>query len=174
MFLKTITNEIREKRVRKKTKKRSATNDRMERPLQTARVNLPLLENSTFMVIVSCISQDDNTTIQKEFSASYTHVKLWKELLTIISKNGGLSVSEKPFTLTAQFKCMSSDDVLDDKYMGRYKNGQVIRTALIHQVSNNASLSKAFQLRNHVKLFLIELHMAGQGSEHVIGLVFTR
>ena len=71
---------------------------------------------------------------------------------------------------------MLSDDVLDDEYMGWYKNGQVIRTALFDQVSYNASLSKAFQLRNghHVKLFVIELHMAGEGSEHVIGLVITR
>jgi hypothetical protein len=128
------------------------------------------------MVIVSCISPDDNTTIQKVFSASYTDGKFWEELLTFTSKNGEPNVFDKPFTSTAQFKCMLSDDILDDEYMGRYKNGQVIRTVLFDQVLYNASLSKPFELRNghHVKLFMIELHLAGEGSEHVNGLVITR
>jgi hypothetical protein len=39
MFFKMVTNEIREQRVRKKTKKRSATNDRMEHPVQKGKLN---------------------------------------------------------------------------------------------------------------------------------------
>jgi hypothetical protein len=60
--------------------------------------------------------------------------------------------------------------------MGIYKKGHVIRVVLFDQILYNASLSKAFQLKNghDVKLFLIELNMAGEGSEHVIGLVITR
>jgi hypothetical protein len=109
---------IREKCVRNENKKRSVTNDRIERPVKQAKVNLHILENSSCTGMVSCISLDDSTTIQRELSLLYTDVKLWEKLRKFISNSSGPKVSENPFTLTEQCKYTLSDAVLDDEYMG--------------------------------------------------------
>ena len=105
----------------------------------------------------------------------HADIKNWEELLAFMSNSNGPEVSEKSFTLTEQFKCILSDNVLENKYMERYKNGQVIWIILFDHISYKVSLSKAFPViyRHEVKLFLIKLNMAGEDSEHVIGLVIN-
>jgi hypothetical protein len=101
----------------------------------------------------------------------YNNVQLWKGLRKYISNSDRLKAIDTLFTLTVLFKCILCNDILDDVYMGRYKKGQVIWAVLFDQISYYPSLSHPFKLNNRHsgKPFLIELHMAVEGSEHVIG-----
>jgi len=117
------------KRCRKESKKRLVIDDKMEHPVNSAKVNLPMLENASFTEMVSWIFSGNKVLVQPQVSVYYANGKLWKELLTFILNIHSPKISENPFTSTVQFKCTMSDDISDDKFIRRNKNGQQIQVS---------------------------------------------
>jgi len=135
-----------------------------------ARGNVPLLRNTTFMVVIRGVPNGNNDpTSSMQLQASYTDVKHWEKLSDFIEKNCG---SKEPYCLTALYKCNLTQEELDQEYMGLYVPGQMMNDPPYGQISYNSSLSNAFKLKlgHDVQLFLVEMKAAtGKDiAEHVM------
>jgi len=170
MFLKKCASEFREARKKgRRGNKRPAT-DSVERASKKARGNAPELPNSTFMVVIRRVPNDNNDpTSSMQFQASYTDVRHWEELIDFIEKYSG---PKEPYWLTALYKCNLTQEELDEEYMGLYAPGQMMNDPLYGQISYNSSLPNAFKLKvgYDLQLFLIEMKAATgkEIAEHVM------
>ena len=124
MFLKKCASEIREARKKgRRGNKRPAT-DLGKRASNEARSTLPELPNTTFMVVISWVSNGKAMVLApKQLQASYTDVRNWEELIDFIDKNGG---PKEPYIMTSMFKCPLEQDKLQEEYMGLYTHEQMI------------------------------------------------
>jgi len=89
MFLKKCASKIREARKKgRRGNKRPAT-DLGERASKMARSNLPELPITTFMVVISGVSNGKDIVLSpNQLQAAYTDVRHWEELIGLINKNG--------------------------------------------------------------------------------------
>ena len=111
---------------------------------QNGESTLPKLPNTTFMVVISWVSNGkDMVLAPKQLQASYTDVRHWEELIDFIDKNGG---PKEPYIMTSMFKGTLEQDKLEEEYMGIYTHGQMIMNPIYGQISYNWCLSMAFML----------------------------
>ena len=170
MFLKKSASEVREARKKGRRGNMRPAMDLGESAGKIARVNIPELPNTTFMVVIRRVSNDTNdqtSSIQRQ--ASYTDVRRWEELIDFIEKN---CCPKEPYFLTAIYICNLTQEEMDAEDMGLYALGQMMNVPLYGQISYNSSLSNAFKLKlgYNVKLFLVDIE-AGTGkkiAEHVM------
>jgi len=169
MFLKKCASEVWEARKKGRRGNKRPAMDLAERAGKKASSNLPVLGNTTFMVVIRRVPNGNNDqTSSMQLQASYTDVRHWKELIDFMETN---CCPKEPYRLTALYKCNLTQEELDEEYMGLYAPGQM-NNPLYGQISYNSSLSNAFKLKlgHDVKLFLVERKAAtGKDiAEHVM------
>ena len=122
MFLKKCASEVWEARKKgRRGNKRPAT-DFAEHAGKTARGNLPVLPNTTFMIVIRRVPNGNNDqTFSMQLQASYTDVRDWEELIDFIEKN---CCPKEPCSLTALFKWNLTQKELDEENMGFYAPGK--------------------------------------------------
>jgi len=121
MFLMKCASQIWEARKKGRQGNKRLGMDLGKRACTKVRSNLPELPNTTFMVVICCVSNGKDTILaSKQLQASYTDVRHWEEMIDFIDKNEGL---KEPYIITSMFKCTFKQDVLDEEYMGLYSNG---------------------------------------------------
>ena len=137
---------------------------------KNANVNLPVLPNTTFMVVIRPVLNGINDqTTRMPLHASYADVSHWEELIDLVEQNSG---PIEPYCLTTIYKGNLTQEELDKEYVGIYTLGQMMNDPLCGQISYNRSISHAFKLKlgHNVKLFLVEMKAAtGKDiAEHVM------
>jgi len=141
-----------------------------ERKGKKARGKVPVLPNTTFMVVIRRVPNGNNDpTSSMQLQPSYTDVKYWEELIDFIEKNCG---PKEPYCLTALYKCNLTQEELGEEYMGLYALGQMMNDLLYGQISYNCTLWNAFKLKpgQDVQLCLVEMKAATgkEIAEHVM------
>jgi len=170
MFLNKCATEVREARKKGRQGNKRLATDLGECEDKNVRGTVPVLPNTTFMVVIRQVPNGNNDpTSSMQLQASYTDVKHWEELVDSIEKNCS---PKEPYCLTALYKCNLTQEELYKEYMGLYAPGQMMNNPLYGQISYNSSLSTAFKLKlgHDVQLFLVEMKEAtGKGiAEHVM------
>jgi hypothetical protein len=124
MFLKKCASEIRKARQKARQGNMRPATDLGEHTGNKARSNLLELPNTTFTVMIHWVSNGKDMILgPKQLQPLYTDVGHWEELLDFIDKNGSL---KEPYILRSMFKCTLEQDELEEKYMGLFKDGQMI------------------------------------------------
>ena len=160
MFPKNCASKVREARNKGRRGNKRLATDLGERARNTARGNVPVLPNTTFLVVICQVPNCNNDpTSSMQLQASYTDVKHWEELIDFIEKNCG---PKEPYCLTALFECNLTQEDLDEECMGLYALGQMMNDLLYGQISYNSSLSNALKLKlgHDVQLFLVDIKAA--------------
>jgi hypothetical protein len=153
MILQKCVSDIRTVRKKVSQGNKQPATDLEERAGKIASINIPVLPNTTFMVVIRRVPNGNNDpTSSMPLQASYTGVKYWEELIDFIDKNCGLKES---YCLTTIYKCNLMQEELDEEYMGLYALWQMMNDPLYGQISYNSSLSNAFRLKlgHDVQLF---------------------
>jgi len=160
MVLKECASEIREARKKAKRGNKQPATDLGECASKQARSTLPELSNTTFMVVICCMSNGNDIVLSpNQLRAVYTDVRHWDELIDFINRNGRPT---DPYILTSKFKCTLEHAELDEEYMGLYPNEQMITDPIYGQISYHCCLSNAFKLKlgHDPKIFLVEMTRA--------------
>jgi len=80
------------------------------------------------MVVIRRVPNGNNhETSSNQFKALYTDVRHWEELIDFIEKNCS---PKESYCLTAIYKCNSTQEELDEEYMGLYSQGQMMNDPL--------------------------------------------
>jgi hypothetical protein len=170
MFLKNWGSEVWQARKKGRRGNKQSATDLGERMGNKARSIVSGLPSTTFMVVIHRVpnGKDDKTSCM-QVQASYTDVRHWEELIDFIEKMSG---AKEPYCMTALYRCNLMQEELDEKYMGLYALGQMLKDPLYGQIPYNSSLSNAFKLklRHDVQLFLFEMKAATgkEIAEHVM------
>jgi hypothetical protein len=124
MFLKQCESKVWEARKKGRRGNMRPATDLGECTGNNARGYVPVLPNTTFMVVIRQVPNGNNDlTSSMQFQASYTSVTHWEELIDFIEKKFG---PKEPYCLTAFFKCNLTQEELDKGYMRLYAQGQMI------------------------------------------------
>jgi hypothetical protein len=158
--LKNCASEVREARKKgRRGNKRPVTDDGTGKG-KIARGNLPVMRNTTFMVVLRRkYNANNDLTFSMQLQSLYAEVRHWAELTDIIE----ISCSPKEqYSLTAVYKCNLILEELDEKYLGPYTPGPMMNRPLYSQISYNISLCNVFKskLGHDVTLFLVEMKAA--------------
>jgi len=168
-----IASEVCDGRIKGRRGYKRPETDLGERAGKPVRGNVLQLRNTAFMVVIRWVPNGNNDqTSSNELWDDYTDVRHWEELIDFIKKN---CCPNKPYYLTAIFKCNLMPEGVDEEYMTLYAPGQMITDPLYRQIWYNCSLWNAFKLKlgHNVKLFDEEMKaVTGKdNAEHVMRMV---
>jgi len=138
MFLKRCAIEVRDARMKGRRGNMRPVTDLGELAGKKPRGNVPVLPNTTYMVVIRRVPNGNNDlTSGMHFQASYPYVKHCEELIDFIERNCG---PNEPHCLTALYKCNLTQEEVDEEYMGLYAPGPMMNDPLYGQISYNSSL----------------------------------
>ena len=108
MSLQKSASEVREASKNGRRGNKRPAMDLGERACNQVPGNVPVLPNTTFMVVIHRVPNGNNDpTSSMQLQASYTDVKHWEELIDFIERNCG---PKELYCLTALYKCNLTQD----------------------------------------------------------------
>jgi hypothetical protein len=103
MFLMKCACAIQEARKKARRGNNQPATDLGEYAGKNARINLPVLRNAIFTVMIHWVSNGKDMVLAlQQLQALYTGVRHWEELVDFIYKNG---VPKDPYIFTSMFEC---------------------------------------------------------------------
>ena len=103
MFLKECASKVQQARKKGRQGDNELATDLAKHSGKNGRGYLPVLPNTTSMVVIRQVPNDNNDqTSSNQLQAWYTDVRHWEELSDFIKQNCS---PKEPYCLTAMYKC---------------------------------------------------------------------